>query len=273
MLPVITVDDLLEDVSENGFRHDRLHRSPEPPGDDMPATTPRPWTVTTPVTLEKLEPNLWCIDSPVPGIPGLNRRMSIVKLSDGRLVFHNAVPMDEAQEKEVTAWGIPAFLVVPHGAHKTDAHAFAKRFELKVICPAAAKRKVSTVVEVDGHFDLLPKDSALEASPLDGVKNGEHVLVAHHAGKGASAIVCDAIGNVRHGSGLRGLMFRLLGFTGPEPKVLPVWKLRALADPKALRHCLEKIAATPQLLRLVPSHGGIVTDDPAGAIRRAVATL
>jgi hypothetical protein len=43
-----------------------------------------------------------------------------------------------------------------------------------------------------------------------------------------------------------------------------------VSDKKALKADLLRLAETPDLVRLVPSHGRIVATDPAGAIRRAV---
>src|SRR5439155_2276977 len=95
-------------------RSDSIARMPKPP---------RPWIVTPHDIINKLDDNLWTVESPVPGVP-IRRRMCIIKRSDGQLVFHNAVPLDDAALAEVTAWGKPAFLVIPHNQHGIDAHAF-----------------------------------------------------------------------------------------------------------------------------------------------------
>jgi hypothetical protein len=44
-------------------------------------------------------------------------------------------------------------------------------------------------------------------------------------------------------------------------------------DKGALRADLERLADTPDLQRIVPSHGDVVTSDPAGALRRVAATV
>ncbi len=90
------------------------------------------------------------------------------------------------------------------------------------------------------------------------------------SGPRSSLLFCDAIHDSRPGRGFHGFMFRLMGFTGQEPKVPPFFKLRAVKDKTALKADLVRLAETPGLVRLVPSHGRIVTNDPAGAIRRAV---
>jgi hypothetical protein len=68
-------------------------------------------------------------------------------------------------------------------------------------------------------------------------------------------------------------MFRLLGFAGDGPKVPPMYKVRALRDGKALKRDLLRLADTPGLVRLVPSHGSVVSRDPAAALRNAANTF
>jgi hypothetical protein len=86
----------------------------------------RPWIVTPHRQIEKLDENLWALASSLPRVT-LTRRMSMVRLADRRIVFLDAVPMDEATLAEVRAWGTPALLVVTNGFHRLDVHAFRER--------------------------------------------------------------------------------------------------------------------------------------------------
>jgi hypothetical protein len=65
---------------------------------------------------------------------------------------------------------------------------------------------------------------------------------------------------------------RVIGFTGPI-KLPPITKLLLVKNKGALRADLERLAETPDLRRIVPSHGDVVTSDPAGALRRVAASL
>src|SRR5437660_3062688 len=121
------------------------------------AKPPRPWIVTPHDTINKLDDNLWTVESPVPGVP-IRRRMCIIKRSDGQLVFHNAVPLDDAALAEVTAWGKPAFLVIPHNQHGIDAHAFMHKLGLKMYGPKADAAKMRARWELAGTLDELPAD-------------------------------------------------------------------------------------------------------------------
>jgi hypothetical protein len=142
------------------------------------------------------------------------RRMSIVRRSDGRLAFHNAVPLDDASMREVEAWGEPGFLLVPSGFHRLDVHAFKARYpRLEVLCPAPVAARVRQAVAVDGHWDALPPDPALRAETLDGVKAGEAAFVVESEGR-TSVLLGDTMMNLPHLPGFEGLVFRLLRSTG-----------------------------------------------------------
>jgi hypothetical protein len=234
---------------------------------------PRPWTVTPHGPLVPVDENLWTIDSPVPGIPGgvFPRKMSIVRRSDGTLLFHNAIPVDDPTLEQVRALGKPALLVVPSPFHCIDAHAFRERLGLQVYCPAAAKEQVTEVVAVDGDWTALPADSAVRVEPLDGTTRGEGALAITSAGH-VSLLFCDAFFNLPHQPGFWGLVWRLGGFSGP-PMCGPVWLKRAVFDRSALAASLDRLAALPSVIRLVPSHGEVLTNDPAAALRSVAAKL
>src|SRR5258708_1823109 len=105
------------------------------------AKPPRRWIVTRHGPLEKLEDNLWAVEGDVPGVP-FRRRMSIVRRTDGTLLFFNAMPLEEAVLAEVKAWGRPAVLVVPHDQHMIDARAFAEKLGLSIYGPKECETKV-----------------------------------------------------------------------------------------------------------------------------------
>jgi hypothetical protein len=235
------------------------------------AKAPRPYIVTRHDPIEQLDLNLWAVNGDVPGFPpgsGMGRRMSIIKLGNGRLVFHNAIPLDDRALAQVTAWGKPSILIVPMHLHTMDAASFREKLGLKVFTSKVTLNKVRAILPVDGTLEELPVDASLKCEPLAGTKFGEAAYLVK-SGPRVSLVFCDAIHDSRPGKGFGGFMFRVMGFTGQEPKVPPLYRLRAVSDKKALRADLLRLAETPGLARLVPSHGLIVTNDPAGAIRRA----
>ena len=64
-----------------------------------------------------------------------------------------------------------------------------------------------------------------------------------------------------------------MDFTGDKPKLpIPV-RLRVLRNRGALRAQLLRLAAMPGLVRIVPSHGAIVDQDPGGVLGEIAASL
>jgi hypothetical protein len=228
---------------------------------------PRPWIVTPHDPIEKLDDNLWTVESPVPGVP-IRRRMSIVKRSDGQLVFFNAVPLDEKSLAEVAAWGKPAFLVIPHDQHGIDAHAFMNKLGLKMYGPRASEAKMRKRWELAGTLEDLPADPHVSFESLDGTKTGEPVAIVR-SGERVSLLFSDAYQDAS-GYSLP-LAMRLAGFGG-GPKVVPLFKWFFTKDKPAFKAHLEKLAALPGLTRIVPCHGAIRQAGAADTLKQVAAS-
>ncbi len=227
--------------------------------------SPRPWTVLPHGPVEKLDDNLWTVTGDLPRIrvKGI-RRMSIVRRSDGALLFFHAIPLDDATLAEVTAWGKPEILVIPHDQHALDARAFAERLGLRVFGPKLNEKKLRAKVDLAGTLDQVPADPCVAFESLEGAKTGEPVGIVR-SGERVSLLFADAIQNIPKET--LPLAFRLLGMGG-GPKVTPPFKLLFASDTKALRAHLERLVDLPGLTRMVPCHGTIVRSDPAGSLRR-----
>ncbi|HVP67912.1 MAG TPA: hypothetical protein VMT17_11675 [Anaeromyxobacteraceae bacterium] len=233
---------------------------------------PRPWTVLPHRPLERLEDNLYAIEGYVPGVPGLTRRMAIVRRTDGSLLFYNAVPVDEEALAAIRALGTPAMLVVPQHLHMIDANAFRERLGVRVYAPRATRDLVARRVAVDGALEDIPPDPAVSMATVAGFRTGEAMAIVR-SGERVSLVVADVVLNVPNGPGLRGLVFRVLGLTGDRPKLPAPIRLRVLRDRGALCSQLEGLSRLPGLARIVTSHGPIVADDPAKALREIAASL
>src|SRR5439155_23743274 len=68
----------------------------------------RPWIVKQHDELQKLEPELWAVESDIRAGGLIRRRMGIIRLPDGRIAFLNAVPLRDEAMREIEAWGTPA---------------------------------------------------------------------------------------------------------------------------------------------------------------------
>ena len=89
---------------------------------------------------------------------------------------------------------------------------------------------------------------------LDGVGGGEGVLEVR-SGDRVTLVFNDAVMNVRPIGGFVGFLFGVVGFTGDAPKVSGPTKFFLVKDRPALRAHLERLASTPQLARVIVSHG------------------
>jgi hypothetical protein len=222
--------------------------------------------------LEQLDENLWKVDGEVPGIPGLHRTMTIVRRPDGTLAFFNAVPVDEPTLAALRSLGTPRDLIIPQPLHMLDAHPFRERLGLRVFAPATTRNEVARQVPVAGAFEDLPADGVLEVESVPGFKTGEGRALVR-SGPRVSLLVADLVVNTPRAPGLAGLVFHLIGLTGDRPRLPPPVRLRVVRDRRAVRGALERLAATPGLTRIVPTHGPVIDREPAGALREIAARL
>jgi hypothetical protein len=236
--------------------------------------TPRPWTVLPHGPVEPLADGLWTVEGELPH-GALRRRMTVVRLPEGGLAFHNAIPLREADMALLERHGRPALLLVPSGFHRLDVHAWKERFpQTTVLCPAKARARVGQAVRVDGTFEELAAEGwqkTLAAIPLDGSKAGEAAIQVRTGGE-VSLLFGDTLFNVPHQPGLGGLVLRLLGSSGGA-RVTRIGRLFTVADPRALAAHLERLAATPGLVRLVPSHGDVVRHGAPETLRAVARRL
>lgn len=229
----------------------------------------RPWIVTPHDPIVRLEDNLWAVEAAHPEIP-IRRRMGIVRRRDGTLLFYNAIPLEPRALDEVLSFGKPAVLVVPHDNHGFDARAFADKLGAKIHGPR--RNDAAFLVKFPmraGFIEGLPADPDISFEPLDGTRKGEPVMIVR-SGARVSLMFADAYQD--HTGASHPLVMRLAGFRG-GPKVVPFFKLAFTSDKRALRSHFERLAALPGLVRLIPSHGPIRTEDPAGTLRAVAAGM
>jgi hypothetical protein len=230
------------------------------------------WKVLPHQEIEKLETNLWRVQGTVPGM-SLKRVMTLVRLEDGRVVIHGATSLEEGAMAEIEGWGRPAVLLVPNSYHRLDAPAYLGRYpDLEVYCPKGSKSGVEEVVRVDGDYDAFGGDSTLDLEHLDGVRKVEGVLTVRSPG-GTTLVFNDAIFNQPHGKGLGGFIFRYITDSTGGPKVTRLFRWLALKDKKALKAHFERLAATPDLKRIIVAHHRTITDRPADVLLEVAAKV
>jgi hypothetical protein len=232
------------------------------------AKAKRSWTVTKHGPLRKIDENLWVVEGNVPGVP-IKRRMCIVRMNDGSLVFFHAIPVDDATLEQIKALGKPAYLVVGHDQHAIDAHAFREKLQLEAYGPKACEAKLRERFELAGTLESFPSDGTVTVESVPGTKHGETIMTVQ-SGDRSTLLFADVIQNSPKES--TSLIFRLLGFSG-GPKVVWVFRRLFVQDRAALKAALEKWASLPGLRRIVPFHGAIVEEGASSALSAAAASL
>ena len=184
------------------------------------------------------------------------------------MLVHNAIALEDELMTEIEAFGTPEILVVPNGFHRLDAKVWKRRYpRSRVLCPAGARKKVEEVVAVDGSFDDGPKDERVRLFHLDGAKQREGVVEVKSP-SGTTLVFNDFIMNQPKLGGVIGFMLAPTG----KPAVPRVFRWFFVADRAKLTAHIEKLAATPELKRVIVSHGHML-ENPAQELRAALATL
>ncbi len=229
------------------------------------------WKVHDHGPLEKLSENLWRAEGSLPGM-SLRRVMTVARRSDGRLVIHSAVALGEAEMQELEAWGTPSFLLIPNAFHRLDAPRFKRRYPaLTVLTPRGSRAKVEALIHVDGCYEDFPPDAAVELQTLPGVGELEGVMLVR-ASDGVSVVLNDIVFNMDKKKDFLGNAILTLFGSAPGPRVSRLARLMMVKDKPVLRRELERLAALPDLARLVVSHEKVATGVAAAEALREAAT-
>ena len=141
------------------------------------ANTNGEWKVLSHGPIERLAENLWWVQGSLPGM-SLKRVMAIARLRDGRLVIHNGIALQEPAMREIEAFGTPAFLIVPNGAHRLDAAAYKRRYpSLTVLAPRGARAKVAEKVHGRRHLRRLPARRQRALRDLHGMSERKGAMI------------------------------------------------------------------------------------------------
>jgi hypothetical protein len=225
------------------------------------------WTVLPHEPIEKHSENLWSVSGNMPS--GNQRRMTIVRRADGKLVIHNPIALGDAEMKEIEALGKPGYLIVPNAFHRQDSLIYKQRYpEMSVLCPQKARKRVSQLVDVAGNMDEMPKDADVEAFHLRGMKQSEGAIRVRSK-DGSALVFNDALLNLESGKGLTGFFMAPTG-TLSVPRFARWMLTKSTAE---LKEHLSELAGTPGLTQLVPGHGKVLETGASPALQQAAARL
>lgn len=221
--------------------------------------------------LERLAENLHRVEGALPRM-SLRRNMIIARMADGRLVIHNAIATNDATRAEIEALGTPAFLVVPNGFHRLDAPAYKKRYPtLTVLAPKGSRAKVEEKLPVDGTYEDFPSDDRVRLERVDGLADVEGAMIVR-SDDGVTVVLNDAMFNMDRKRDVLGYLFTTIMGSAPGPRVSRLAKLALVKDKKALRASFERLAATPDLVRVIVAHEKVASGADAKAALLQAAT-
>lgn len=198
----------------------------------------------------------------------LERRMTVIRLQDGRLVIYSALALAEAQMHALEAFGSPAFLIVPNRYHRHDAFSWKQRYpELIVVAPSGARAHVEAVVPVDTSQPDF-QDEAVRFVEVPGTAGRETALEVRD-GQRLTLVLNDIVGNLPRS---HGVVLRALGFASNGPRVPRMAKRMLVKDAHALRAQLEAWAEQP-VERILVSHGRPIVTLPQDTLRELARSL
>jgi hypothetical protein len=211
------------------------------------------WKVLEHGPIERLTERLWWVQGALPGM-SLKRAMVVAKLASGGLAIHSAIALRDAEQAELEAWGKPEVLIVPSGYHRLDAPAYVRRYPgLRVLAPRGSRGKVAEVVAVHGSYEDFAGDGVVQLHTLPGVGEREGVLSVR-SDDGVTIVLNDVVMNMDRKRDWLGYLFTTVLGSAPGPRVSRLGKLALVKDRAALRTELLRLAALPDLARLIVAH-------------------
>ena len=233
------------------------------------------WQVLPHGKLTEIEPTILTVTGRIRmPLTDFERRMTVVRLRDSRLVIFSAISLDENEMLAIEGFGRPAFLIVPNDHHRLDARTWKERYPtMDVIAPEGSRAGVEAVVAVDStqaHFD----DPDVDFITVPGTRGHEAALLVRTP-RGTTLVLNDLVGNLRASSGFGGWLLRVAGFAGDSPQIPSVVELSLIPDKAALRGQLMAWADLRDLIRIIVSHGSPIEieEDPREVLRELAQSL
>lgn len=236
-----------------------------------------------PSKLEPYEPlrpitrDIWCVDGSWGSGP-FERRMTVIRLRDGRLVLHSAIAMNDADVAELLKLGEIGTLVIPNTLHGSEAGFYADRFPgARVYAPqnlqkGLRKKYADRVFQPGSLEEDWPTAWAdeLPVLPIQGTRVREAALF--HA-PSRTLILTDLAFNyepgdlaAKAGVGIEKIMrWNRIG-RGFGPSRLFEWVF--VSDRAALARSLRKILDW-DFDRIIVGHGRVVETDGKEVFSRA----
>ena len=199
----------------------------------------------------------------------ISTRMTVIRLADGSLFAHSAVPLTAGQKSALDALGPLRFIVAPSAMH----HMFVPRLarlhpEAQIYGTAGALTKHPELPEMQ----LIPSDDAapwagqLQCLSAKGIPTLDETLWFHP--RSGSLIVTDIL---QCWQGPLSLPVRMyLGLTGGHERLTVPRTVRLLVKDKgAVQSCVRQIESLP-VQRVILLHNSIIDAEPKQRLREAL---
>jgi hypothetical protein len=203
----------------------------------------------------------------------IGTRMTVIRLSDGRVLLHSPIPRDAELVREIEALGPVAFLVAPNKVHHLWLGAWAgAHADATVYGAPGLREKRRDLVFHRELGDEPPPDWArdLDQTWIAGAPYVNEVAFLHRAS--GSLLLTDFAMNfpvLPAGAGTR-LWLRAMGLAGGLRCSRLVRSL--VRDRAAVRKSLERILAWP-FERVIVTHGQVLERGGPAALRAAWRSL
>lgn len=222
--------------------------------------------------MDALAQNLWTLRFPLRifGLAEIGRRVSIIRLADGRLLIHSTAPFSPEQIQEITALGQPAFLVEATLMHDTFADAGRAAFpEAAYHTPDPRRKWAAGSLPIRRLADQIGDEVVFRKIPgLCGLQ--EYAFLHRPSG---TLILCDLIFNIGPPADFATrFMLRWVSGVYGKPAVSRLYRMM-IRKRAAFAGGLKEILKEWDFDRIIVGHGEVITTDGkailTGALEKA----
>jgi len=222
--------------------------------------------------LKEIMPGLWQVTGSLPHGP-LPRNMVIWRMSDGKLLVHSVIALDEQTMAVLSRIGEPTVMIVPNGMHRLDAAVFKDRFPgIRTIAPSASLEKVREVVPVDATCEEFLTAIGIVVHAIPGLRPFELCYQIPIESGGHALVFTDSLFNLTDLRGFYGALLRVLGSSGFFG-MTRIGKWMLLRNKTAFATWLREMAAQSGLRAVFVGHGDCILDGCSQKLREAADKL
>lgn len=189
-------------------------------------------------------------------------RSTLVRLGDGSLWMHSAIPIDEARASQIDALGEVRHIVAPNGWHDSFAGAAKERYPNATLWASPALRNSKKELPVDAWLGEIEPAWADELRPLliEGAPKADEFVFLHAAS--GTLIVTDLLFLIRYPvNALTKLVLWMAGTSGGKLAQSRLWR-SVTEDRAAAGRSIERMLGW-EFERVVLAHGDFVEGSDA----------